>query len=278
MASIKADIINKIQGRLTSSGGWELRSGATVYALPHNDAISQILAAQAALAAYVPSWATSPPLVIGGGHPKLLTAVLEEMTPRALAPDVIEWELVWRQHFATPSNTGLIEVGSSVIEEQTNVDINGKALAVNYWGANVHDPLWSPGHNNAECRTISVPRPQPTINITRQETGSPGTKSETYVGSANAAGWTLDPSAPARTWLCTAIRGASKDGGNTYQVQYAFQKKMVGTWDRRIEWIDPSSGCPPIDYDTVPAGADGLQALLIAQVVPMTDFNALSLP
>lgn len=268
---VKADIINGVQAHLTDTG-WELRSKATVYGLTATGSgVARILAGMAALAVAVPV-----PIIPFTGHPDLLTAILEDVTPRAQAPDTIEYDLVWRQHFGGPSNSGLIEVGASIVEEQTNCDITGKALSVTYTGTKNTDPADAA---IAQTGIVPVPRAQPTIVITRQETGSPGTTAETYVGCCCTGAWSRDSTATARSTLCTAIRGISRDGGNTYQVTYQFQKKLVipavsgsGTWDTRLVWIDPKTGRPPTDVETIGGGA-----VLVAQVIPSIDFNGLSL-
>ena len=107
---------------------------------------------------------------------------------------------------------------------------------------------------------------------------SPGDTSRTYVGTVNQAGWKVDPSATARTWLCTAITGRSKDKGKTYEVAYEFAYRgsnlyTSNGWDAVLYYTDPTTGKPPSGT----SGTNGSNGVKVAQIYVEKNFNALGL-
>lgn len=128
---------------------------------------------------------------------------------------------------------GLIQVGSSIVDAEVNKDAEGNSLEISYQaqGSNVIE---------TQIARVSINIPQAVRTLERIENFSPLPKADQYVGSVNkTAIW----GRPARTLLCRAINGSSRDGGLTWRVSYEFQYKP-GTWDQLIFFKDPETGEP----------------------------------
>jgi hypothetical protein len=254
MASTKIDLMDA-RARLTREG-WEYRRKAIVYNLnitePVVSAHSRISAAYIELISDA-----SRRCVIGDAHPdpQITDCYLEEVNPEAVDQDKVTFELLYKPPDANESvgeeAESVIEVGASVIQVETNKNAAGNVMSVQYGGS-------------TQGGLVSKFVPQTTISVTRREFGSPGSKARNYVGKVNSSGWSLDPGAQARTWLCTSINGRSIGGGG-YEVNYQFQYRDE-TWDETIVYMDPETGRPPNDV----SDEEGINTYIVYQT---TNFN-----
>jgi hypothetical protein len=163
-----------------------------------------------------------------------------------------------------------IEIGSAIQQMETDVDVNGAVIEVTYGDATAADP---PPVIHLESQRIRVPvgRPHSTLIFNRLESVNPIAKSREYAGRANATGWTIDPTAAARTWRCNSITGSSRDGGITFNVRYEFEFRdnpPTFNWDELAAFTKDGN---------IPPGATGTNARYAAQVCEEKNFNLLAL-
>ena len=183
-----------------------------------------------------------------------------------------------------------IEVGATLAQEQSNLDFEGNLMEqVAYTYPTPYYPNTDKeGWTDRQGGTVSKLVPGVSMTITHREYASPGDKAREWVGKVNAAGWSVDPNAPARAWLCASITGRSSDSGKTYDVTYQFQYKkgrdtpdafMLGTcpgWDETYMYICPDTGKPPdFSDDAINDGAVVSEALKMVQLYAEANFNNL---
>jgi hypothetical protein len=191
---------------------------------------------------------------LGTEHPSISECYLREAFAEAIDSDTVRVRLV----YADPANMqgsqslDTIEVGGSLSQIQTNLDIFNNTITVGYTyplGYNLDDRL---GTGSAADRTVETSKqvpvllPEHSMTITRIEYENPSPRAIDYLGKVNVGAWNLAPSAAPRTWLCTAIVGRSNDAGLTWTVTYNFQYR-ADTWDTVVTFIDPNTGAPPPD-------------------------------
>lgn len=156
------------------------------------------------------------------------------------------------------SDTGLIQVGSTVSSTITNKDKDGSAITVSLTG--YPDIL-------AELEVLT---PEVVFNFERRESSSPITNAITYVGAVNSSSV---GSYSARTLLCIGIEGVSTDDGANYSVSYRFQYK-ANTWQQDAVYIDSETGQPHKDVSLAPT-KDGVTEDI--NLYPEANFNTLNL-
>lgn len=139
-----------------------------------------------------------------------------------------------------PSDTAppQIEVGATVQEVETALDVNGNIMTVGKF-VDTGDALV------LEIQTGTVRKQIPSVyfRFQRREPYSPGDKARRFVGTMNA---TVVFDDPPKYWLCTGITGTSTDFGASYNVTYEFLRND-DTWDAVVAWIDPATGRIPTD-------------------------------
>jgi hypothetical protein len=155
-------------------------------------------------------------------------------------------------------DTPKIQVGSTVQEVATNMDVNGDQMFVSH--------TYPDGRTVEQGGEVQIQVPQTVFRLSRKENSSPEARARAFVGTVNSGPWKGDA---ARFWLCTRIEGNSDDGGETYDVAYEFQRNP-NTWDALVVFIDPETNKPPNGL------VDGT-GLKTYQVYPATDFNFLEL-
>jgi hypothetical protein len=159
---------------------------------------------------------------------------------------------------ADDTQTPIVQLGSSVVSSQTQLDKDGNQLVVSITTAG--------GDSLTQTGEVEIQEPQTIIQFERKEQADPLSKSLAYTGSVNNAtfkGWA------ARTWLCLGIEGISDDGGSTYKVTYRFQYRAA-TWDAKIAFIDPAT-------DKIHADVTTSNGILTETIYPETNFSALNL-
>lgn len=158
------------------------------------------------------------------------------------------------------SEPGIIEVGASLVGKETQVDNLGTSLTVDYTGAP------EPPHSQVQLATVTIEAPQVVLREERRESNDPSAKAVANVGYVNSATiWGYS----ARTLLCRAIRGVSRDGGDSWVVTYEFQYNP-DTWDVTIYFKDDETGRV---MNGVTAG-DGIETY---EVYPEKSFASLNL-
>lgn len=226
MPIVKWDTIDGARGS-ASFRGWEIERKCRVTDLTPSPSIL-IDAVEEALADGGYSG-------IGAAYAHLPNTFLEEWQPSLVSGthNTVDISFVFRQ--LVPEMT--TDIGTSLSQETSCFDKDGKLVKVSYTPAG--------GTTKEQKCTFSKLMPESVIIVTRLETVSPGATSRAYVGRVNSGGWSRDPGAPARTWLCTSISGQNRGTGiflTTYQ--FAFREE---TWDEKVFYIDPNTGRIPPD-------------------------------
>lgn len=120
-----------------------------------------------------------------------------------------------------------------------------------------------------ECEqvgTVSAPVTFVHVGYERIEAQNPQDKSRRYVGKVNKTPVFGDPP---HFWLCSAIRGATEDGGQSYTVNYEFSYNP-DSWDATVVYHDTDTDSPVVD----PKDGVGLRTL---RVTGEADFLRLDL-
>ena len=163
-----------------------------------------------------------------------------------------------------------ISIGTSLRTVQTNKDVNGHVVR-----------LSCPGKKD-QGGEMSVERPLSTIHVTRTEEGSPGAKSQEYVGTVNKLNQfrLAEGGANEWTWRCEYITGDSSDGGRTWRVEYEFQYDKHG-WEQEVVFIDPETGRVAQElldaFGSDPFGSIATEGWKFVQVYEEKNFNQLQL-
>lgn len=265
------DIVDGARGRKSQEYGWELERKAIV------TGIDSTLAASARLLEAVLCTVGMPE--IGDPHPNVAACILREIIPTAITSEKVELRLVYRERGADTQQDGewpesTIEVGASAIQIQTSKDKDDTNISVAY---HYPDEEKFGEWKNATFTTDEVVGkmiPNNTIVVSRRETTTGDFLNwlgKNYVGKINYAGWYLAPGDAAGTWLCTAIRGRSYDGGVTYDVEYNFQYR-ADAWTENVKFIDHFTGKPPADVIKAAGGGD-----ITVDIYEKANFNNLRL-
>ncbi len=169
-----------------------------------------------------------------------------------------------------------IRIGTSLQSVETNVDVNGELMVVEYRG-------------ESQTKTVTLAQPRSTIVVSRTETENPGPESREYVGAVNTQGGfnLAGPNEPERSWRCNRIEGTSTDRARTWQVEREFEYagpvktavrrgEMRPGWDETLVYIDPETGFVPDDAAGT-AEESILGAIKNFQVRKEKNFNKLHL-
>jgi hypothetical protein len=190
---------------------------------------------------------------IGDAHPAVATCLLRSIEFMEMGLDMVKLRLHYAQKDPT-SQSGFtddsIQSGASVIQEQTNKDINGEEIVLNYTYPATYQR--SPHEEEIGEETEAPPQnpfvgklvPQYTKSIQKLRDYDPDSEAMTYVGKINSSTW---KSGAAKTWMCTGIVGDSVDGGENYRVTYSFQYNPR-TWVGEVVFIR-DDGKAPTDRD-----------------------------
>lgn len=132
-----------------------------------------------------------------------------------------------------------IEVGSSVAEFETQLDLNGDQITVKHIATDISSTgVATPRTIGPQPGTVKVQVPCLSLRFSRRERKDPRKNAMEYTGTVNTGRW-LD--GDTHTWLCRAINGVSDDGGKSFRVTYEFQY-LPDTWDPVVIAVDPTTG------------------------------------
>jgi len=150
-----------------------------------------------------------------------------------------------------------IEFNTSVSQILNNVDNQGNPIVVSYTYPSDYGSATSflPGGNITRAggtlrQNALVPRPVPEIVLTIKYTSSglsTVTAMATLAGCVNQNAYPIGTiSGAPRTWMWTAPRAISEDGGITYNVSQTMQYRLT-TWDVPVSISNPDDGLVPPD-------------------------------
>lgn len=199
----------------------------------------------------------------GDQHPTINTIYLSDIN---IAPDDcgkarIQLTYTTPDYTSAPINDtgpGLIEVGATISEVDTEKDINGDQITV------AHDFSSTDSDRGVESQggVVRTFMPQMRLRQSRKESVNPQSKANTYVGRVNSFGiWGY----PAESLLCVGITGTSDDNGNSYNVTYEFQYNPDG-WGATAVFIDPETGRPPAGLATSGVNAGVVTVDVLQQI------------
>lgn len=268
--TVKLDQLSECRGRLTHAG-WEWERGALVTGVVPSNSYSLI--SQAAAAPGMPA--------IGDPWPGHDGTYLAEIVPTVVAGGQVRFRLTYCPPPADGShelNVWHVSINGSLATVQTNKDVHGNVVSVSYtWPTNTSDPNYPHEHPElaGQTRTVadlrSVPRSEVTLLFTRRTlTPFPLNTVKAYQGAGNAAGWLVDPLAPARSWLIESISYESAESLYIYvqRVQVRYRGWSGTGWDSTATFVDRNTGYPPSNL------VDGTGRKVVEEV-PTIDFNNL---
>lgn len=135
-----------------------------------------------------------------------------------------------------------ITVTSSVVQTETNHDINGVQMSVSHTFTDDAGDGTTTTRTEEQGGSVSVYIPQSIFQLVRREPNDASRKAREFVGKVNGANFFGDDP---RTWLCTNLSCQSDDGGRSYNVTYEFQRADA-TWDATVRFKDPATNQPPV--------------------------------
>lgn len=183
-----------------------------------------------------------------------------------------------------------LEVSTTLQTLQTNLDVNGDAIFVDFIQQVDTDDDGTP--DSSVLRTqggmVEIQIPMTTLTYRRRETivttidGQElgiSTKAQRFAGTVNSD---IVFGSGVRTWLVSRIHAASDDNQQTMNVTYEFIKApqrllssdntaIEETWDATIVYIDPETGKPPSDVTLTNGIKQGIR------VYRATEFKLLNL-
>lgn len=255
MSSVTEDVLKGVRARRTRNG-WERERQFTVVDVT----VVTDLLQDAADDAGVPQ--------IGAEFPTDDTLILVEQIPRALTTTSAEIRLLYRVPKAgdvnpTDPDATQIEVGTVTRSVETNEDLDGSILEVDWSGA--------PDDQKPQRGTITKDFPTTTFVFRRNESASPEDKSVEYVPSINKNAFR---GYPPGTWKCTGITGSSDDNEETFDVVHTFEYSEEG-WQQKLLWIDPDTGKQPgaRDGNPAPSEGDGIETKDLYQELDWSELN-----
>tara|TARA_Y100000310_G_C20662497_1_gene805545 strand:+ start:380 stop:1156 length:777 start_codon:yes stop_codon:yes gene_type:complete len=208
---------------------------------------------------------------IGDVHPARAGCYLRDISTDMVSTDTVRLRLRYTTSTATeqeytPPSMNSIEVGGTVSQQETNVNIDGLKMTVSHTFAAdyEYDDDWR-STTKPQDGTVTKLVPEISLIYSRSEAYSPADLAAWFVGKVNDGGWTYHSTAAASTWLCTGIVGRSNDNGANYTVTYSFQYRPDG-WQPWVYYQDPHTGRPV-------SGGTGTQFSIYEQV----NFNNLGL-
>jgi hypothetical protein len=153
---------------------------------------------------------------------------------------------------------GQVEIGTIIGQRETEQDITGKQIAVEYTFEAVDATTGAITEDlQRQIRTVTVPEARSIETLTRHEADNPRAIVREYSGTVNKTKF-LDRAE--RTWYLT-INASSNDGGNTFTVRYAFEHRPE-TWDAEVVFLDRATGEPP---DDIKAGIGRIQPRILIE-------------
>ncbi len=191
-----------------------------------------------AVAAAILAVPLSPPLALGVGLVGQPGATLQAYRIRAVSNGVVEFRLVFRA-IGVPQVGGadsVFRIINTAVEIETNKsELTGKIFQAT--GA---------ASGKLQSKTSNSFRPQPVVEVTRQEGGYPAISSEDYVSTVNSGPCPWDNRTNRqRCWLCIGVEAESRDlktWSKVYRFQYASPKQFnpvyVGGWDKVVAATD----------------------------------------
>jgi hypothetical protein len=233
---VTMDRVEGSEARRTAAG-WELVRGGLVSGLSGR---AEEIAVRALEAPGVPR--------VGEAHPTVGSVRVWSVEAEPAGPTSVTLRVRYRSPgvtvgadpFPGEGERASIEVGASLRAETVRRDRWGQAVRV-------LRPRQDAGAGASEAgaetqrvgQLMSTTRLTPEVTLTyrAREPESPAFKARTFTGAVNSREAFGDPPG---TWLCTAIRGESDDGGLTYLVTYAFQHAAEG-WNPRVYYRDPQT-------------------------------------
>lgn len=207
---------------------------------------------------------------IGDLHPAVADMYVVRLLPEEISKGAAEIRIEYRRRDEEDNpDYGEMSVSTSLIQRDTNKDINGDLLEVEF-------------EDKKQGGTVTIDLPITTMVYRRRSDNRTGGIAEDMVGDLNSGPWNLRPNAVKWEWKFSYFDRNSIDGGQTYDETYTFERAAkrpdgTRTWDVEIVYIDPETGRIPdgvIDGDA-DVKAKAIKTVTVSPVE--SDFGALGL-
>ena len=258
MPTVFVDEINGANASHHIINGWTITRTATVseIAPSGNQNMGQIIAeAEAALVAVVGDRGSACPGIS-------VATYLEQFVPEVVSTDTVKFKIIYKGYPLVQTN---LEASLTNVESNTDKDGNLITLSYTYPAGYLPDPRKA-GRTVTQGATISVP--MPTVSFTFKFTITSGTSTLTcgsfsstgyhtatqvatflgmFAGCVNASAYAIGLiNGAARTWMCSRVRGTSKDAGEQYDMEMTYEYR-ADTWDFFTVFKNPDDNLPPPD-------------------------------
>lgn len=211
---------------------------------------------------------------------------VSDITGRALNnTDTVEIVVNYRQFFSgigsstfsrepedtNDPNTGVRQVGASVVRTQTDFAYDGTPIYV-VKAIDEADP--AQGATPPQPTRVDIDIPMHVMRLERVEAASPKAKADTYVGTINDGTiWGYG----AHKVMCRALTGRSDDGGQTWTVVYEFQLALRGSGNADIGWNVMAVYNPRPANATLVEPPTGIGGLRIWRIYEERNFGGLNI-
>lgn len=202
----------------------------------------------------------------GDPHPSIPEIQVTEITASPLDDNPNQVQLDVRYSVPSEEDSALSDgdnapgvpvVSSSLVGEETHLDINNEFLVVTYHTSAAVIKKYEP---------TTVQRPQMRVTLTRIEEEIPKDDISTYLGTVNEVEWS---GYPAKTWLCSGIDSRIQEG--KWEVAYSFAYRK-DTWRALLTTLIPQDS-----IDDFPADVESGNGFAIYDVYESRNFNELGL-
>lgn len=171
---------------------------------------------------------------------------LERFEGEVLTTGDVQFKIIYKGFPA-----GQLEFSASLSSVESNIDADGNVITVQYTYPTdattyIGDPRWA-GKTITQGGLITRQAPELTYTVKLTVTGGlvAVTNIVSLEGGTNMSAYAVGSiqGAP-RTWLVTAVRALSRDGGFTFELSFSIQYRE-STWDQTAMFINPGDGKPP---------------------------------
>ncbi len=195
-------------------------------------------------------------LDIGMQHPSFDNNYIRSISPTSIASDTVTFLIQYEQMTGFADE---ISGGGGLIQIETNLDRNGKAIVLEYtYPDDYAIDIKYAGQTDKVSKLIAVDKSVVPLSIKRRQIFSaiqkPQQLAESYVGKVNSDNWSVAFDGATRRWKCTGIdfnyvlpifnSGKQYVYDMTYQFQY-----NSNAWNESLIYVDPNTGNPPEDAE-----------------------------
>jgi len=179
----------------------------------------------------------------GDAHPTIPNIFVQTRNVNPDGATTANVSIIYKPHNdafqQSPDDTqpGRVSVGAVVQSIETNIDALGGPIIVFHEFRDLDEQGNEVSRVAQQTGTVRKQVPTVTVSVQRKELFNPLQKALEFAGKTNKTeflGDILD------TWLCTNITGQTNDGGESFDVNYMFQRADP-LWLATVCFIDPDT-------------------------------------